>query len=124
VYADYATAGIFKHSVLDPTIMTIGGKQQIVYVTVNGKYASLRLLDVSGDGGLLARIYAIGDEAGLNARTNAYALAYPGNPGHCVSEYAQGNNGTGFVTTTVIDDVTYVVAAATEVGWSCFKVNE
>ncbi len=123
VWADYATAGIFKHSVLDPTIMTIDGKQQIVYVTVNGKYASLRLLDVSGDGGLLARIYAIGDEAGLNARTNAYALAYPGNPAHAVEAYTQGNNGTGFVTTTVIDEVTYIVAAATEVGWSCFKVN-
>lgn len=123
VYADYATLGIFKHSVLDPTIMTIGGKQQIVYVTVNGKYASLRLLDVSGDGGLLARIYAIGDEAGLNARTNAYALAYPGNPAHAVEAFNVGNNGTGFVTTTVIDEVTYIVAAATEVGWSCFKVN-
>ena len=124
VWADYATAGIFKHSVLDPTIMTIGGKQHIVYVTVNGKYASLRAVDVSGDGGLLARIYAIGDEAGLNARTNAYALAYPGNPAHAVEAFNVGNNGTGFVTTTVIDEVTYIVAAATEVGWSCFKVNE
>lgn len=123
VYADYSTLGIFDHCVLDPTIMTIEGKQHIVYVTVNGKYASLRLLDVSGDGGLMTRIYAIGDAAGLNARTNAYALAYPGNPAHAVEAYTQGNNGTGFVTTTVIDGVTYIVAAATEVGWSCFKVN-
>ena len=122
-WADFAANGIFNHCVLDPTLITLGGKQHLAYVTVSGHTASLRLVDISaGEGGVVSRIDALGDADGLAAKTIAYGIAYPSNIA-AEGPNAVNNNSTGFLTTTKVDDVTYIIAGATEAGISCFKVN-
>ncbi len=122
VYAEYSTNGIFDHNVLDPTLMTIDGKQHLVYTTVKDAKGSLRLVDISGEGGVLTRIQNLGSAEGVAAKTLAYPLGTPGRV-NGTGPNVIGTNGTGFVSTTIIDGVTYIVAGVTEVGISCFKLN-
>lgn len=123
-YATYGTGGleIFDHNVQYPMSIFIGGKQYLMYVNAYNQLSSLRLVSLDGleGAGLLTKLYNLADPATVAARTIAYPLAAPGK---LDAKGPIGTNSTGFLCTTEIGGVTYIVACGTEVGISCFKVN-
>ena len=121
-YAEYSSAeiGIFKHNMNDPVQMVIGGKQYLTYVSGSSPQGTLRLVDITGEDGLLTRIMNLGSAENVESQSTIYPLAVPGD---AAGSGRRGHNGTGFLTTTEISGVTYVLAGVTEAGISCFKVD-
>ena len=110
---------ILEQNVMAPRFLTIGEQKYFMYVSAPSKQGYLRLVPITGDN-YKAGFEALCDVTDLTPVSTVYPLVVPGNP---AGVGPTGTNGTGFCDYTTIDGVTYVVAGATENGWSCFKFN-
>ena len=110
-----------ESNVQSPKFLTVNGQKYFMYVSAPTKQGYLRLVPISGSN------YKAGFEAlpkdltELDAVSTVYTLVVQGNK---TGTGPTGTNGTGFCDWTVIDGKTYVIAGATENGWSCFVFNE
>ena len=109
-----------EQNVQAPKFLTVDGQKYFMYVSAPSKKGYLRLIPITGDN-YKAGFKALIDVENLNTVSTVYPLVVQG---RADAEGPTGTNGTGFCDWTVIDGETYVVAGATENGWSCFKFNK
>lgn len=118
---EYGKLPAFETPVLDPRLLTVGGKDYLLYVVANsnaeGVYAYLNVVEIPEvDGNILTRIATITD---VDAVSTKYGIVSEEDPlaraGH------GGSNTTGYCEISVVDGVAYVLAGADVAGMALFS---
>ena len=107
---------VFEQNVMAPRFLTVDGQKYYMYVSAPSKYGYLRVIPIEGESYKAAFEALVGVDLGANSYV--YPLVIPGDKD---GAGRLATNGTGFLDYTTIDGEIYVVAGATENGWSCFK---